>query len=64
MPATPIYTADAQGAYRADNHGWFIATSGGRVFQAGPSGRDALDHDHRRRDDHRGRRARDRAATR
>ena len=23
--------------YRADNHGWFIATSGGKVFQAGPS---------------------------
>jgi galactose oxidase len=37
VPATPIYTADTQGAYRADNHGWFIATSGGRVFQAGPS---------------------------
>ena len=27
----------AEGVYRADNHGWFIATSGGRVFQAGPS---------------------------
>ena len=37
MPANPIYTADAQGVYRSDNHGWFIATSGGRVFQAGPS---------------------------
>jgi len=37
VPATPIYTNDSQGAYRADNHGWFIATSGGRVFQAGPS---------------------------
>jgi len=37
VPATPIYTADVQGAYRADNHGWFIATSGGRIFQAGPS---------------------------
>jgi galactose oxidase len=37
VPATPIYTQDAQGAYRADNHGWFIATSGGRVLQAGPS---------------------------
>jgi hypothetical protein len=37
VPANPIYTADAQGVYRADNHGWFIATSGGRVFQAGPS---------------------------
>jgi galactose oxidase len=37
VPATPIYTADDQGAYRADNHGWFIAASGGRIFQAGPS---------------------------
>ena len=37
VPATPIYTQDAQGAYRADNHGWFIATSGGEVLQAGPS---------------------------
>ena len=37
VPANPIYTNDAQGAYRADNHGWFIASSGGSVFQAGPS---------------------------
>jgi len=37
VPATPIYTADSEGAYRADNHGWFIATSGDRIFQAGPS---------------------------
>ncbi len=37
VPANPIYTNDAQGVYRADNHGWFIATSGGNVFQAGPS---------------------------
>jgi galactose oxidase len=37
VPATPIDTDDAQGVYRADNHGWFIATSGDRVFQAGPS---------------------------
>jgi hypothetical protein len=37
VPANPIYTNDAQGVYRADNHGWFIATSGGKVFQAGPS---------------------------
>ena len=28
---------DAEGVFRADNHGWFIATSGNRVFQAGPS---------------------------
>jgi galactose oxidase len=37
VPATPIYTADPQGVFRADNHGWFLATSGGNVFQAGPS---------------------------
>ena len=37
VPATPMYTHDAQGTYRADNHGWFIATSGGKVLQAGPS---------------------------
>ena len=37
VPATPMYTADAQGVYRADNEGWFIATSGGKVLQAGPS---------------------------
>jgi galactose oxidase len=37
VPATPMYTADPQGVYRADNHGWFIATSGGKVLQAGPS---------------------------
>jgi len=37
VPATPIYTADPEGAYRADNHGWFIAGAGGNVFQAGPS---------------------------
>jgi galactose oxidase len=37
VPATPMYTADAQGVFRSDNHGWFIATSGGNVLQAGPS---------------------------
>ena len=37
VPATAMYTDDSQGVYRADNHGWFIATSGGRVLQAGPS---------------------------
>ena len=37
VPSTPMYTQDAQGVYRADNHGWFIATSGGNVLQAGPS---------------------------
>ena len=53
VPANPIYTNDAQGVFRADNHGWFIATSGGKVFQAGPSAADALDHDDRRRHHHR-----------
>ena len=33
----PILTNDAQGLYRSDNHGWFFAVSGGRVFHAGPS---------------------------
>jgi len=37
VPANPMYTADPQGVYRADNHGWFIATSDARVLQAGPS---------------------------
>ena len=37
VPAKPMYTADPQGVYRADNHGWFIATSRGKVLQAGPS---------------------------
>ena len=37
VPAAPMYTQDAQGVYRADNHGWFVATSGGNVLQAGPS---------------------------
>jgi galactose oxidase len=37
VPANPIYTNDAAGVYRADNHAWFFASSGGSVFQAGPS---------------------------
>jgi galactose oxidase len=37
VPANPIYTNDSAGVYRADNHGWFIPTSGDRIFQAGPS---------------------------
>jgi galactose oxidase len=37
VPVAPMLTADPQGVYRADNHGWFFATPGGRVFQAGPS---------------------------
>ena len=37
VPAAPMYTADTAGVFRQDNHGWFIATSGGDVLQAGPS---------------------------
>jgi galactose oxidase len=33
----PILTNDADGVYRADNHAWLFAWSGGRVLQAGPS---------------------------
>jgi galactose oxidase len=33
----PFLTADPAGAFRADNHAWLFATSGGRVFHAGPS---------------------------
>ena len=32
-----MLTADAQGVFRADNHGWLFAWSDGYVFQAGPS---------------------------
>ena len=34
---TPMLTADAQGVYRADNHGWLFGWKQGWVFQAGPS---------------------------
>ncbi|MFJ6934883.1 discoidin domain-containing protein [Streptomyces sp. NPDC101132] len=37
VPAAPALTADPAGAYRADNHMWLHATSGGRVLQLGPS---------------------------
>ncbi|WP_225804534.1 discoidin domain-containing protein [Streptomyces sp. NK15101] len=37
VPATPAMTADPRGAYRADNHMWLYATSGGKVLQLGPS---------------------------
>ncbi|WMX44015.1 discoidin domain-containing protein [Streptomyces roseicoloratus] len=37
VPATPAMTADPTGAYRADNHMWLYATSGGKVLQLGPS---------------------------
>ena len=33
----PMLTQDAQGIYRADNHGWLFAWSSNYVFQAGPS---------------------------
>lgn len=33
----PFQTNDRQGVYRADNHLWLFATSGGQVFHAGPS---------------------------
>jgi galactose oxidase len=32
-----MVTADKAGIYRADNHAWLFAASGGRVFHAGPS---------------------------
>jgi galactose oxidase len=36
-PVDPMLTNDAQGVYRADNHGWLFGWKGGNVFQAGPS---------------------------
>ncbi|ESZ98502.1 carbohydrate-Binding Module family 32 protein [Sclerotinia borealis F-4128] len=33
----PMLTADAEGAYRTDNHAWLFAWKNGSVFQAGPS---------------------------
>ena len=36
-PVAPMLTNDAQGVYRADNHGWLFSYSNGTVFQAGPS---------------------------
>ncbi|MFE9258113.1 discoidin domain-containing protein [Streptomyces sp. NPDC006879] len=37
VPVTSAMTADPRGPYRADNHMWLHATSGGRVLQVGPS---------------------------
>lgn len=37
VPVTSTMTADPTGPYRADNHQWLHATSGGRVLQLGPS---------------------------
>ncbi|WP_369147697.1 discoidin domain-containing protein [Streptomyces sp. R44] len=39
VQAAPALTADPRGAYRADNHMWLYATSGGKVLQLGPSKR-------------------------
>jgi galactose oxidase len=36
-PVAPMLTNDAQGVYRADNHGWLFGWENGCVFQAGPS---------------------------
>ena len=36
-PVAPMLTADAQGVYRSDNHGWLFPWSDEYVFQAGPS---------------------------
>lgn len=38
-PVAPILTNDPQGVFRADNHPWLFAGSGGTVFHAGPSRR-------------------------
>lgn len=37
MPSNSAWTADSEGAYRADNHMWLHVLSGGRLLQAGPS---------------------------
>ncbi|MFE0605175.1 discoidin domain-containing protein [Streptomyces sp. NPDC058892] len=37
VPASPALTADPAGPYRADNHMWLHAVSGGKVLQVGPS---------------------------
>jgi galactose oxidase len=37
ISAVPIETDDSQGQFRADNHAWLFADSGGSVFHAGPS---------------------------
>lgn len=36
-PVAPMLTADQQGVYRQDNHGWLFGWKQGSVFQAGPS---------------------------
>lgn len=37
ISSVPIETDDSQGQFRADNHAWLFADSGGSVFHAGPS---------------------------
>jgi galactose oxidase len=37
VTADSMLTADPAGIFRSDNHGWFFATAGANVFQAGPS---------------------------
>lgn len=36
-PVAPMLTADLEGVYRQDNHGWLFAWKNAVVFQAGPS---------------------------
>ena len=36
-PVAPMITADAEGVYRGDNHGWLFAWKDRTIFQAGPS---------------------------
>ena len=36
-PVEPMLTADPEGIYRQDNHGWLFGWKRGSVFQAGPS---------------------------
>ncbi|WP_222598154.1 galactose oxidase-like domain-containing protein [Lentzea tibetensis] len=37
VPVEPTLTDDPGGVWRSDNHGWYLAVAGGRVFHAGPS---------------------------
>ena len=36
-PVAPMLTADSQGIFRQDNHGWLFGWKNGYVFQAGPA---------------------------
>ena len=55
-PQTRSTPLTPRASYRADNHGWFIATSGGRRLPGGPVEDDALDQHDRRGQHHVGRR--------